>query len=66
MNFNYLGSCEKALEHFKIDFRPSCCTSCHDDDDDFGIELSTVEIDCGYFEVCCSVKQFIQNNTKVV
>ncbi len=47
----YLGGCEEAAKHFG--FEQSCCDSCHNDADEGYCSLIEIEIDQGYFNVCC-------------
>jgi hypothetical protein len=36
---------------------PICCESCHEDDEDYGIEMMTV----GDYYVCCKVAHYLRN-----
>lgn len=47
----YLGSCEEMAKHFGLE--QSCCDSCHNDVDEGYSSLIEIEIEKGYFHVCC-------------
>jgi hypothetical protein len=49
----YLGGCKEAKERFHLEC--NCCDACHDDLDKYGIERSELEVEDGYYHVCCEV-----------
>ena len=50
----YLGGCEELDKDFNLK-SPSCCDSCHVDNEDYGYSLREIELDNGYYEVCCEL-----------
>ena len=46
----YLGSC---LEYDWEGVTESHCASCHEDEDWFGIQMSTAEDENGWWTMCC-------------
>ena len=56
MDDKYLGGCEAASKRFELG-EVECCGSCHVDANEYGYDLSEIEIEGeGYFEVCCTVR----------
>ncbi|MHA2065491.1 MAG: hypothetical protein ACXABY_14045 [Candidatus Thorarchaeota archaeon] len=53
-----LGGCEEYLKHLgkEPNEQPGCCTSCHTDDD-LGYPMLEVDVEGGYYYVCCRVAQ---------
>lgn len=46
---------EEAVKRL-INFKGSCCTSCHDDQDEYGYELPEIDFNKDrYSTVCCAV-----------
>jgi len=58
----YIGGCEEAAKRFGIPFE--CCTSCHEDADEWGFNLCTIEAIEGYFSVCCEIWKAYENKNK--
>ena len=61
-----LGTCAQALRHFKITNVTNCCTSCHEDANEFwpDYQLMEIEVKRGYYEVCCKVDGIITDKQK--
>jgi hypothetical protein len=45
--------CNEFVKDF--DLRGTCCTSCHEDDEEFGMEMCYIEAGGEEYYVCCAV-----------
>lgn len=43
-----------AQQNFR--FRADCCVSCHIDNEEADISMCYIDVEEGYYEVCCAVK----------
>lgn len=51
----YLGWCPQLAE--RLNMQISCCTTCHEDDEQEYAYLSNIEFEDGYYDVCCKMRQ---------
>jgi len=49
----YLGGCEAIKKKYNL--TSSCCSTCHTNYDDYDVSMHLIEVDDGFYEVCCDV-----------
>lgn len=59
MSGKCLGGCPDFAKHYGLDF--NCCSSCHNEDEEYTIRLSEHYVGDDFFCVCCAAKLALEN-----